>query len=258
MVQIAGIVRKGRLEDVQPSVTVIIAHADAHPCLLMAVLAVSAAGYNRDIGEGAVVIVAEQHAGLRVHGHINIGPPVVVEIVRDRCNGISRARLQDARLLGYVGKGSVSVVVVKNICVTGKTARAAHYGDPFPLAKGIVGRRSFFRIEPYVIANEKIQVPISVVVEKSTARTPADLLIVSPGLASDVGERSVAIVVEQNVVSPEAAKQVVPAVVVVVDDADARLPASACQSGFFRHVGEGAVAIIFVFARGGSFHRGPI
>ena len=117
MVEVASIVREVRLENVKRAVTVVIGHRHAHPCLLVAILAIGAAGYHRDIGESAVVVVVEQDAGLRVHGHINIRPSVVIEIIRDRGNGIPGTGLQDARLLGDVSKSSISVVVIKNVCI---------------------------------------------------------------------------------------------------------------------------------------------
>src|SRR5207302_2182572 len=96
VVEVASVVGKIGLENIEPSVTVIVADSDSHSRLLMTILAVGTAGYNRDISAGAVVIVTAQHARLRLHGHINVRPAVVIEIVRDCGNGISRARLQDA------------------------------------------------------------------------------------------------------------------------------------------------------------------
>ena len=49
-----------------------------------------------DIGESAVVIVVEQHAGLGIDGDVDVGPAVVVEVIGDRGDGISRAGLQDS------------------------------------------------------------------------------------------------------------------------------------------------------------------
>ena len=99
MIEVAGVVGKVGFENIEPAVAVIIADSHAHSGLLVAILAVGASGEDGDIGERSVVIVAEQNAGLRIHGHINIRPAVVVEIIRDRGNGIARARLEDAGFL---------------------------------------------------------------------------------------------------------------------------------------------------------------
>ena len=87
---------------------------------------------------------------------------------------------------------------------------------------------------------------ITVVVEPAAARSPAMRFRVEPSFFGDVGECSVTVIVEKNVVSPEATEQIVPAIVIVIAHAYACLPARSRQSGFFRDVGKGAVAIIFV------------
>ncbi len=61
-----------------------------------------------------------------------------------------------------------------------------------------------------------------------------------------IGECAVAVVAEENVVSPERAKEVVPTVVVVIADADAGLPAAAAEARFCGHVGKRSVAIVAI------------
>ena len=259
VIEIAGVVGEIGFEDVEPAVAVVVRDGNAHTGLLVAILAVGAAGDHGDIGERAVVIVVKQNAGLGIDGDVNIRPAVVIEIVRDRGDGIARAGFQDAGFLRDIGESSVAVVVIENVGVAGETARAAHDRNSFPLAKRLArGRRSFCGIELDVVADEKIQMAVAIVIEPGAARAPADLLVVDAGFARDIGERAVAVVVKQNVVSPEAAEQIVPAIVVVVADADAGLPAGARQSGFFGDVGERAVAIVFVKMRSGSLAGGPI
>ena len=132
-------------------------------------------------------------------------------------------------------------------------------GIPFHWQEAASRRdRAFCWIEFDVIADEEIQVAVAVVVEKRAAGSPADLFVVDTSLARHVGEGSVAVVVKENVVSPEAAEQIVPAIVVVVADANAGLPAGAAEAGFFRDVGECSVAIVFVEVRSGRFAGGPL
>ena len=120
-------------------------------------------------------------------------------------------------------------------------------GMPFHWQAGCAGRvGSFGGIELDVIADKKIEMSVAIVVEEGAARAPADLFVVDSSFPCDVGKSAVAVVVEEDVVSPEAAEQVVPAIVVVVADADSSLPASASQAGFFGDVGESSVAIILV------------
>ncbi len=157
-----------------------------------------------------------------------------------------------------IGESAVSIVVVKDVGVAGKPARAAHHRDAFPLtAAGSPDGGSLRGIKLDVIADEQIEVAVAIIVEKSAARAPADAFIVEAGFASDIGKRAVAVVVKKNVVSPEAAEEVVPSVVVVVADAHSGLPAGARESGFFRDVGEGSVAVVLIEMRSGSLSGGP-
>src|SRR6266704_1847201 len=259
VIEVAGIVGEVGLENVKPSVAVIIGDRDAHSGLFVAILAVRAAGDHGDIRERSIVIVVKENAGFGIHGDINIGPAIIIKIIGDRGDGIPRPGLEDSRLRADVGKGAVAVVVEENVGVAGSTTRAAHDGDAFPLALGGLGLGgSFFRVELDVIADEKIEAAVAVVIEPGTAGAPADLFVVDAGFAGDIGKGAVAVVVKEDVVSPEAAEEVVPAVVVVVADANAGLPAGAGEAGFFGDVGEGAVAIVFVKMGGWGFAGGPV
>src|SRR5205807_2678720 len=145
VVDVDSVVGEVGLENVEPAVAIVIGDTDAHAGLLVAIFTVSTAGDNAYVGEGAVVIVVEEDAGLRINGDVNVGPAIVVEIVGDRGDGIARAGLENT---------------------------------------------GFFR---------------------------------------GVGKRAIAVVVEENVVAPETAEKVVPAVIVVIADADAGLPAGAAE-----------------------------
>src|SRR5207248_2847165 len=144
-------------------------------------------------------------------------------------------------------------------CALPISARAAHYGNAFPLTLRRVSLGgSFFWIELDVIADKEIETAVAVVVQPRTSGAPADLFVVDAGFSRDIGEGAVAAVVKKDVVSPEAAKQIVPPIVVVIADAHARLPAGAGQAGPFCDVGEGSVAIVLVKMRGGGFAGWPV
>src|SRR5262249_35161156 len=100
-------------------------------------------------------------------------------------------------------------------------------------------------IELDVIADEEIEASIAIVVKPGAARAPANLFVVDTGLAGYICEGSISIVMEEDVVSPEATEEIIPAVVVVVADADASLPSGTGEAGFCGDVGEGPVAIVF-------------
>jgi hypothetical protein len=101
-------------------------------------------------------------------------------------------------------------------------------------------------------------VAVAVVIQKSAASTPSNPVIVDAGLASDVSEGSIAVIVKKNVVAPEAAEKIVEAVIVVIADADASLPSGAREPGLSCDVGEGAVAVVFKKLRRRSFALRPL
>src|SRR5256885_5540447 len=120
-VKIASVVGEIGFKDVEPAVAIVVGNRNAHAGLLMAVVAICAAGQNCDVRKCAVAIVLKKNAGLRIHGNINVRPAVIVEIVGDRGNGIAASRFQNAGFFGNVGKSAVAVIAIKNVGVAGQT-----------------------------------------------------------------------------------------------------------------------------------------
>ncbi len=132
-------------------------------------------------------------------------------------------------------------------------------------AMPVLGLGHGLRVEIDVIADEKIQPAVAVVIEKRAAGVPA--VQARGSLArgfrdacflAHVGERAVAVVMVEHAIAPIGDEQVVQAVVIVIADAAALAPASARHAGFDRHVGERAVAIILEQAAHRSVVLGPI
>src|SRR5438034_84477 len=257
VIEVRGIVGKVSLEDVEPAVAIVVAHRDAHSRLFVPILVVGGAGYLSNIGERAIVVVVEQYARFGIHGHKNIRPAVVIKIVGDSGDRISRAGFQNACLFGNVRERAVAIVVEEDVCVPGKTPGAAHDRDTFPLAgqplAGCLGR-----VELDVVADKKIQMPVAVIIEPGTACAPANPFVVNAGLAGHIGECAVAVVVEQDVVSPEATEQIIPAVVVKVAYRDAGLPSRASDTGLLGYVRKRSVAVVLVKLRGWSTAARPV
>ena len=99
---------------------------------------------------------------------------------------------------------------------------------------------------------------VPVVIEESTACAPANLCLIKAGFVSDIGKRAISVVAEKNVVSPEAAKQIIPSIIVVIANADAGLPTGTPQSRFFGDVGKRAVAVVLVQVRDRRFSGRPM
>src|SRR5439155_18327408 len=83
-VKAGGVVREVGFEDVEPAVGVVVAGGSAHAGLFLAVFVVGATGLHGNVGEGAILVVAEQKTGCGITGDIDIGPAVVVEITGQR------------------------------------------------------------------------------------------------------------------------------------------------------------------------------
>ena len=81
------------------------------------------------------MVVLEEDARLRINGHVDVRPSVVIEVVGNRRDGVTRPGFQDTRALRDVGKGPVAVVVIQEVGVAWESARPAHYGYALPLAE---------------------------------------------------------------------------------------------------------------------------
>src|SRR5208337_4985196 len=103
-------------EDVLPAIIVVIAEDGVHGG---GSLAVGAKGYVHilsDVGERAVVVVMVEVAVHGVVGDVDVRPAVVVVVARRQTHGPSQ-RVIDARLVGYVGKRPIAVVVEEAVGV---------------------------------------------------------------------------------------------------------------------------------------------
>src|SRR5258707_979389 len=129
----AGIIAQERrrlvhVDDVEPTVAIVIAYADAHAALRSAILVESAADLRDYFREGAILIVAIEAAGDGVAGHVNVGPAVVVEVggrdaktvrahgrplIVDASGLYPAARNRDAGAIGNIFKGSVATIAVQ-------------------------------------------------------------------------------------------------------------------------------------------------
>src|SRR5205814_7967899 len=106
-------------------------------------------------------------------------PAIVIEIVRDCGDRVSRAGLQNPGFRADISKSSVTIVVIEDVCVAGQSARAAHDGNTLPLAVScIAGSGDFRGIQLDVIADEEIEPPVAVVVKPGAACAPANLFVI--------------------------------------------------------------------------------
>src|ERR1035438_1412661 len=97
VVEVRRIVCEIGLEDIEPAVAVVIRHTHAHAGLLDAVLAVRAPRHYSDVCKRSIMVVVQQDASLGIDRNVNVGPSVVVEVVRHCGDRIARSRLENSR-----------------------------------------------------------------------------------------------------------------------------------------------------------------
>ncbi len=104
------------------------------------------------------------------------------------------------------------------------------------------------RIPLAIVRHEQIEAPVVVVIDPGGSDGPHLLAVKRAaryaGLGGDVGERAVAVVVEQLVAIDVGHVEIGPPVVVVVTHGDAHTIALAAEAGFVGHVGEGEVPVV--------------
>ena len=247
-------------DNVEPAIPIVIANSDAHAGHRRAIPVERRPGRHSDFAEGAVVIVVIEQAGGGVAGHIDIGPTVVIEIsrhgthsVRAHRTPVFRHKLRRRRpawmgypgLLRHVFKGTVAPVSIEHVGSARESLRPTRNGNFVEAAIGRFSRTwGSRRVEVHVVAHEKIQMAIAVVVEKATARPPLPSRSRNARLLGYVGESSVAVIAVENVAAPVANEQVVESIIVEVANAATLAPSRMRESSLPGDVGEGAVAVV--------------
>jgi len=89
-------------------------------------------------------------------------------------------------------------------------------------------------------------VAVAIVVDESTTRAPAHTIAPQASLFCDIGERTISIVVQQDVVAPRGNIEVHPTIVVVVTCADPLTPSRQSDASLSGYISEGAISIVVV------------
>ena len=203
---------------------------------------------KRDVGEGAVAVVAVEKIRAGIIGDEEIRPSVAVEIAPDRAHAEPPIRIGDAGLDRHVLERAVAFVVIERVAGTRQSARAALHGDAVELAE-LAFAELGQRVEPDVdvVGDEQVEPAVAVVVgERRAGRPPR---IADAGLRGDVRERPVVIVAIQMVRAVAGDVEVVPAVVVEVGGDRAHAPSGIADTCLVRDVDERAVAADSATAR---------
>ena len=190
------------------------------------------------LGEGPITVVSEQGLRNTVVGYHDVGPPVSVEVVEGHSQSLAWV-LADAARRRHVQKCPVALVLVKEVGNGGKLLRVAIRTQFWPATGDVM------EIPLHIPTDEKVQVPIVIVVEKTGARGPAASS--HPRPCRDIDEGSIAPVSEElsgGVLVTY--KQVnIPVVVIIRPCGRGRWIRRQRQAGPQRDVREGSVAVVF-------------
>ncbi len=121
-------------------------------------------GILRDLGEGAVPVVAIEQVRLHVIGADQVQPAVVVRVPHHHAERLAD-RLVKPRLLRHIGKGAAAVVPVERRRLALVIGRPAHVLPAKRVRADLVQRRR----PAAVVAHEQVQAPVPVVVEPGGA-----------------------------------------------------------------------------------------
>src|SRR5262249_38568228 len=98
------VVREVGLENVEQPISVVIARGHAHSCLYSAIEAVGAAGFDPDVGECPVFVVAIEGSWGQIVGDVDVRPSVIIEIGHERAETVPAFRFGNPRLLRYLSE----------------------------------------------------------------------------------------------------------------------------------------------------------
>ena len=154
-----GLVGEMGDEEIQAAVLIGIAERDAHPGLCFPGAVERQAARQGLIGEAPIALIDPELVGLHVVGDVDVNPAIPGQIEAD--HPVAGQALGDPRLGGYLGEAFSTLVAVEGIPDALESVRSAIVpflpeacpADPC----GVVAQ---------VMADEKIEIPVTVVVEK--------------------------------------------------------------------------------------------
>ena len=231
-VQVGALPRELGHEEVFVAVAVEVAGGHPHAGLSFPVGGQCDPREQRRFLERAVTLIDPQQIGFAVVGHVDVDPSVAVEIRRHdaECRPEFSA---DERLRAHVGECSVAEVAIEPV-----------RPSPVNLRRAVVPRARHVGTFPIVlqrvidvVADVQIQPAVVIVIEEGGGHRNA-WLAPNPTAVRDVGEGSVAVVVEQLVRSKVGEQEVDPAIVVDVRGRDAETVLSRVDAALGRHIRE--------------------
>src|SRR5579872_591046 len=227
-------------DNVRKAIVIVILKHHTHARQRSAVRIQRGSSLKGNFFERAIAVVMKQILLHAVVCYIDVGESIAIVVGKGHPEAMPFLS-GDARVLTYIFKSSVAPVVIKNVCGARKFSRRT---IGVKVAAAVL---AVLRVPFHVTRDEQVEFAVVVIIEKSgrDGPTPAG----DPGLRGHIGERSVSIVVIENVPAVTGDVQIRIAIVVVVADRDAHAVvaiARISQTCLLRYISEGTVSILAV------------
>src|SRR5215813_1906691 len=132
-------------------------------------------------------------------------------------------------------------------------ARPALDRNSLPHATAVLpGYRHMFERKSNVVGNKQIEMPVAIIIDEAASRTPACIFVQQACGFRDIRKSSITVISIQTVLPEASDENVIESVIVVIGNANARTPPSRLQSGLYRDIGKGAIAIVLIETIGGT------
>src|SRR5262245_44971043 len=146
---------------------------------------------------------------------------------------------------GNVDEGAVPLVAIQNISAGRKPPWAAHHREvlPFTEVAGPFGR-CLLDVEVNVVRDKKIEITVSVVIDKGASGAPSNRFVCEAGFLRNVLERAASRIPVEHVVAVVSNEQVGITIVVVIAGAGSLSPSAAYKICAGGDVGKTSVPVI--------------
>src|SRR5262249_26477728 len=112
-------------ENIHVAIVIVIAYRDAHARHFLPIGTVRDTGYRANLLKRAVVFVSIEVIRVGIVSYKQIGPAIVVEILKNRLKAEIKILVGYLGLCRYIGESPIAVVVVERVRCTGITQRTA-------------------------------------------------------------------------------------------------------------------------------------
>src|SRR5437763_13221536 len=216
-------------QQVHPSVVIVIADGNTHGRLRPTVPAHGAAGLHADLFKRPVTPVAPEVVRYGIVGYEDVRETVVIKVAPDDSEPVCPVGVPNTHVVRNLPKLPAAVVVIEEVRQARQTLRAAGHVNSSVLAiVGGSGAGNSLAVKIHVARDVEIEPAIAVIV--APGATGAPIAPFQRGVPRDVGQGSVAVVMEESVGSEVRDQNIGVTVIVIIGGRDAHTPALVHQA----------------------------